>query len=693
MKRYIVVVFAAAASLVLIVPAGAQKSSEADTLLAAAQQKETLEGDPNAAIKQYSAIVSKFAKTDRAITAMALVHIAECYQKIGDAQARKFYEQVVREYGDQKEAVARARIGLGGHPQESTVRRVWAGGDVDAHSLSADGRLLSYADWETGDLAVRDLQNGESRRLTHIRAVGRSVNDEVDGSSLSPDGRQVAYEWFSAAAKSGEEEDLRVVGTAPQAESSKPRVIYPNNHEFKFVHPVGWLADGQTVVVYGHRRDFSNAILLINSVDGNAKILKDFDWRRSYNIIVSPDGRYIAYDLAPDLDSPQHDIYILTADGTREEKAVEDPADDFLLGWTADGRGLLFGSDRTGSTDLWEVPISAGKPSGRPELIKSDLGRVTPLGTSAKGTFYYAAQGGLRDVYTVSIDPVSFKPVSEPAPVAKRYLGTNDGGAWSPDGKYLAYTSHRGQERNGVICIHSLDTGAERDIMPKLAAIGGGLQWAPDGRSIMGFGRDKNGQMGIYQVDVQNGETALLVEGRLESAWSPDGRTMYFLRDPQNPEEATKIFARNLADGSERELYRLTVGHFGPIAISPDGKYLVFEDNMPNSKGQRILLLPTGGGEPRTLVEAPLIQGYVLLTWAPGTDQVLFAKPGGKGNEIWRVSAQTGEQAFVAEYPGSGTFRAARISPDGRTMAYEFGQTKEEVWALENFLPAPAAKK
>ena len=695
MKRHIVVVFAAAAALVLIAPAGAQKNSEADTMLAAAQQKETLEGDPNAAIKQYSAIVAKYTKTDRAVTAMALVHIAECYQKIGDAQARKFYEQVVREYGDQKEAVALARVGLGGRPQDSTVvRRVWAGGDVDAHSLSADGRLLSYADGETGDLAVRDLQTGESRRLTH-KGSWQESNDMVDGSSLSPDGRQVAYQWFSAASKPGEKEDLRVVGTAPRSESSKPRVIY-RNHDFQFVHPVGWLADGQTVVVHGQRRDFSNAILLVNTMDGSAKILKSFDWRLSYNIIVSPDGRYIAYDLAPDPDSPQHDIYILAADGTREVKAVEDPADDFLLGWTADGRGLLFGSDRTGSTDLWEVPVLAGKPVGRPELIKSNLGRVTPLGMSAKGTFYYAAQSGLRDVYTVSIDPVSLKPVSEPALVAKRYLGTNDGAGWSPDGKYLAYISHRGQERNkrmpGVICIHSLATGTERDIMPKLAALGGSVRWSPDGRSIMVFGWDRNGRNGPYQVDVQSGETALMLEG-IMPFWSPDGRTVYLLRGPQNPEEGMRIFVRNIADSSERELYRLPVGDFGPIVISPDGKYLAFEDNVPNSTGQRILLLPTGGGEPRTLVEAPLILGYVLLTWAPDSDQVLFAKQGDKKNEIWRVSARTGEQAFVTDYPWTGNFRGAQISPDGRTMAYGFGQTRQEVWALENFLPALTAKK
>src|ERR1035437_9859367 len=113
MNRYIAGLIATIAAVVLIAPAGAQKSSEADTLLAAAQQKETLEGNPRAAIKQYAAIVSKYSKTNRAVTAMALVHMAECYQKIGDTQSRKIYEQVVHEYGDQKEAAALARTGLG----------------------------------------------------------------------------------------------------------------------------------------------------------------------------------------------------------------------------------------------------------------------------------------------------------------------------------------------------------------------------------------------------------------------------------------------------------------------------------------------------------------------------------------------------------------------------------------------------
>lgn len=45
-------------------------------------------------------IVDTF-KTDRAVVATALVRMAECYQKLGDAESRKIYERVAREFADQ----------------------------------------------------------------------------------------------------------------------------------------------------------------------------------------------------------------------------------------------------------------------------------------------------------------------------------------------------------------------------------------------------------------------------------------------------------------------------------------------------------------------------------------------------------------------------------------------------------------
>ena len=62
-----------------------------------------VDGDLNGAIKQYGAIVSKY-KADRGVAATALVRMAECYQKLGDTEAEKIYERLLRDFSDQLEA-------------------------------------------------------------------------------------------------------------------------------------------------------------------------------------------------------------------------------------------------------------------------------------------------------------------------------------------------------------------------------------------------------------------------------------------------------------------------------------------------------------------------------------------------------------------------------------------------------------
>src|SRR5262245_16397296 len=84
----------------------AAQQSKADVALRAAMETETVKGDLKAAIEQYKKIA---AGSDRVIAARALLRMAECYQKLGDAEAQRVYERLVREFADQKEAVATAR--------------------------------------------------------------------------------------------------------------------------------------------------------------------------------------------------------------------------------------------------------------------------------------------------------------------------------------------------------------------------------------------------------------------------------------------------------------------------------------------------------------------------------------------------------------------------------------------------------
>jgi len=123
---------AAAAIVITAILAGvqpvAQQRRQQEIDLQAAIRTETVDGDLTKAIRQYQVIAAKYT-SDRALVATVLVHMADCYQKLGDPEAPRIFERIVREYADQKEAsaIARARLAspVVAKPANPATRRVW----------------------------------------------------------------------------------------------------------------------------------------------------------------------------------------------------------------------------------------------------------------------------------------------------------------------------------------------------------------------------------------------------------------------------------------------------------------------------------------------------------------------------------------------------------------------------------------
>src|SRR6266498_4157830 len=89
----------------------AAQPRNSDAALGAARHLEEAEGNYPAAIEAYKKFLAQYGK-DRARSAKVLVRMGQCYEKLGDAESRKAYERVVREFGDQKEAAEAARVRL-----------------------------------------------------------------------------------------------------------------------------------------------------------------------------------------------------------------------------------------------------------------------------------------------------------------------------------------------------------------------------------------------------------------------------------------------------------------------------------------------------------------------------------------------------------------------------------------------------
>jgi dipeptidyl aminopeptidase/acylaminoacyl peptidase len=205
---------------------------------------------------------------------------------------------------------------------------------------------------------------------------------------------------------------------------------------------------------------------------------------------------------------------------------------------------------------------------GAPE----DLTPASVVGDHEAPTFnlsapvgYAISPDGREIAYVVNLDKVPAEStnndvfvlaVGAAASTAKKVsvsVGSDDGPAYSPDGKWLAW---RSQKRNGFesdkfdLVVMDRGTGAIRAVMPKWNSWVDEFTWSPDSKRIYFASPDK-GEEPIFEVDI-DGLIAGQVAGIVQS------------------------------------------GEFGDIRVSPDGKLLVMS-------GMRVSM-------PSTIVSMPVDQ-------------------------------------------------------------------------------------
>jgi Tol biopolymer transport system component len=343
----------------------------------------------------------------------------------------------------------------------------------------------------------------------------------------------------------------------------------------------------------------------------------------------------------------------------------------------------VFESDRSGSMGMWAIEIAGGSPRGEPQLLRPDVGDISTMGLTRDGSIFYGLSSGWSDIFIAEIDPVSGKILSSPVMAIRQNEGSNHAPDWSPDGLSLACLSQEG------VLIHDLRTNETR----KLATKGVGslnfhyFRWSPDGRRLHGVGIDEKGKWGaLYAIDARTGDSTIIArsdEGGFLFAfdWAPDGKSLYFVRRDELGSRR-RIVRHDLGSGVEEEIYGQPNTGFYGLALSPDGRQIVFATD------EELKVVPAGGGEARDLVK---IKGHPLsLAWTKDGKYILYSKIRGESKDIYdllRIPAAGG----AAEKLDLAMRRLmhVKVHPDGRRIAFTASQKpgKYEVWVMENFLP------
>jgi len=219
-------------------------------------------------------------------------------------------------------------------------------------------------------------------------------------------------------------------------------------------------------------------------------------------IDASPDGKWIAMRYTRD----HEDIVLYSTDGKEMRQLTDDVYKDRAPRWSADGKRIVFYSDRTGRYEAWSI---AADGSGMQQLTETTgLGHWFPVWSPDGKRIALCNEEG-----TSIVDVSGNLPAKTVKPLPPLNHGSFMVTSWSPDGKLLAGGAFR-PDGNGEIpgvFIYSFETGKYEKVSETGNVRGFGIsywcfpEWLNDNRHLI---FTQNGD--IYLLDVVTKESRLL---------------------------------------------------------------------------------------------------------------------------------------------------------------------------------------
>jgi Tol biopolymer transport system component len=412
-------------------------------------------------------------------------------------------------------------------------------------------------------------------------------------------------------------------------------------------------------------------LFLANADGSNERALLPAD-SLDYNASFSADGRWIVFTSER---GGSADIYRVHADGSGLERLTDDPAFDDQAALSPDGLTLAFVSSREGGfANLWLQDLRSRRAW---PIAKTNAGSFRPSWSPDGKWIAFSSDRDTRRarwdsgweltqstaLYVVRPDGSSLRRLTEPG----GYAGSP---RWSPDGRRIVfyrstpqdvYPGRFGRNRPSVSQVVSIDAASgavhEHTSGPGLKT---GPQWLPDGE--VGFLRVFGDAKGLAFISGKTGVPGIM----RNPSWSPDGKTVVYHKaiDIKGP-RIHAVFSRD----PMFSLYR--TGNFP--AWSPAG------DRFVVTEGTELQMFDAKGENGRTIYDSK--GGQVTFpAWSADGKAIAFgvgsyftghAKPAA----IAIANADGSGFRKVTEGPGNAGFPS--WSPDGNRIVYRVAGSEQ----------------
>ena len=264
---------------------------------------------------------------------------------------------------------------------------------------------------------------------------------------------------------------------------------------------------------------------------------------------------------------------------------------------------------------------------------------------------------------------------------------------FSPDGNQVAFSWDGAKQENIDIYVKLIGPGSPLRLTTDPAA-DIGPAWSPDGRTIAFLRELGGGKYGILVIPALGGPEQKLLDVFMPEvvwlpapylAWLPDSKGIIYT-NKDSPDHPSSLFLLLM---ESRETRRVTTAPEGSIgdsapALSPDGSTLIFSRMAAVGPTDLYLLKLKAdfspAGECKRLTHYNL--NGISASWTPDGRNIVFSHE----NWLWKLaisrSGRTSGEPHRLELVGNGGSSPA-VSNQGRRLAYVFGHSDPlNIWRV-----------
>jgi tricorn protease len=411
---------------------------------------------------------------------------------------------------------------------------------------------------------------------------------------------------------------------------------------------------------------YGSAIWTVGLHGGDARFLVD-----GYDPHFSPDGSMIAYTAHPD---GNDDVYVIPAAGGQARRLTYHGG-DFAVGWTPDGRRVLFRSNRASYSDpdqLYTIALhGSAQPSELP-LPMAERGSYSPDGTQIAYVPNFQWEPFWKGYRGGQTTPVWIANLADSSVVKiPRYNNSNDNDPmWVDDTVYFL------SDRDGPVTLFAYDTHT-RSVKRLLPAKGFDITGASSDGSAIVYA--KFDSLHVYDIATHRSRTISVsihadlpqthahwqnVQDQIVNAGiSPSGVRAVF-------EAHGQIFTVPTRYGDIRNITDLPGTANRDPAWSPNGRWIAY---FSDASGEYKLCLKDQKGlqPPRCIGLGSPPSFFYHPVWSPDSTKIAY-------NDVrlnlWYVDVSAGRPVLVDRMPYEG-FSPPEFdeswSPDGKWLAYD----------------------